>query len=152
MFPGHGLFHYRNDFECFSVSVLEKMTDMKFLVLGLLLELVEEANENYTEEVDWMKYHAKRRNMIIQAASIQEIAEKRHLFKDFVVFFDDLIVGSYSKIEIFIRNIIRAAGLICIVSGSNTDITGAVDQKAARDNSEIIWSIAITELDYTNRA
>ena len=83
-------------FEYLSANYMTRnMGDEKFMVLGLLLALVEDA-ENTFDKIDdslrpaWMYHHAKRHNMIVKGASIREIRSVLPRFEKYFVFWTNL--------------------------------------------------------------
>jgi hypothetical protein len=140
-------------YEYLSANYMAKnMIDEKFMVLGLLFALVEDA-ENTFDNVDdnvrpaWMYHHAKRHDMKVKGASIRDIWSALPRFERYFVFLDEF---TESINNVYIRNIIRASGLTCFVANTNTVVANLVS-KTLRAYSRLqepsIWSFVITDLD-----
>ena len=113
-------------------------------MLGLLLKIVQDAAatyDSYSESVrpDWMKFYCDRSQMdsLIKPVSLNILKTKYlNLFKNYCVFLDEFSEAFWS---VFIRNIVRALGLRCIVANTNTDIANLV----GKSHSSMSGSIRI---------
>lgn len=134
-----------------------KFFDQKFKVLGLLLALVEDAEHHYDNldkknQPAWMYYHAKRRNMIINPVSIKTIRENLARFERYFVFLDEFF-ASFNNV--YVKNIVRAAGLTCFVANTTTAVADLINQNVSqkrRGDDLVVWAHVITKLDLSSYA
>lgn len=130
-------------------------SDQKFMILGLLLALVEDAENHYdnlhvNHQPAWMYYHAKRKTMTINPVSINTIRENLARFKNYFVFLDEYFENHN---YVYIKNIVRAAGLTCFVANTNTDVANLISKNLAnhsRDDRNTVWAHVITRLDLSS--
>ena len=116
------------DFNEITVENLsENYQDTNFFVLGLLLKIVQDAAatyDSYSESVrpDWMKFYCDRSQMdsLIKPVSLNILKTKYlNLFKNYCVFLDEFSEAFWS---VFIRNIVRALGIRCIVANTERSL------------------------------
>ena len=131
----------------------ENHKDTKFWVLGFLKELINDARRNFdtipeSERLEWMKYHAHRKDLFIESASIKDFASDGNFFKGYCLFLDEF-VGDIEKV--LIRNLSRLIGLRCIVANTNAiiaNLTGKIQSSMSRTSGyKDVWSIVIAHLN-----
>lgn len=124
----------------------------KFYVLGFLVALVKHARSNFEPLSNWMKFFVgSRRNLHIKPLSLMDL--KDFNFGEYFVFLDEFIGTDY--VNVYIRNIIRAASITLIVANTNTNAANLVGREQAaysRGPENDVWAVVITRLNSLNPA
>lgn len=98
-----------------------------------------------------MEFHANRPELIFTGISIQELKNKPDYYKKYFVFLDEFTEGF---INAFIRNVLRAAGIVCVVANTNTVITNLLGQSQSHfsgPQSNVVWCLVVNDLDHSTR-
>lgn len=142
------------NFTQISASVLQKSAEkFRFRVLGFLGHLIEESEKNYDSSRSWMEFYAslEKQYQIVDHLTIYEFKQRYMTGEKFpyVVFLDEY-VGYYENV--FIRNLLRACSILCIVANTNTDITNLLGKRQAKssrqdDTGINVWCTVVTEFD-----
>ena len=124
----------------------------KFYTLGFFVALIEDAQKRFDEtgSMSWMEFHAKRPEMEIKPVSIQELQNKPDYFKKYFIFLDEF---TESFMNVFIRNVCRAANFVCAVANTNSVIANLIGRNQIASSGpklNTVWSLVITELDQSN--
>ncbi len=127
----------------------------KSFVLGFFMALIERSEREFEQSGQkWMKFHANQRDFHFSAKSMIEFKRFVGEGRDYCVFLDEFVGIPWA---VLIRNLIRAAGMICIVANTNTNIAnlvGVSQSVASRNeggtNDYIVWSLIFSLLNYTS--
>lgn len=151
-------FRFRSDSSPYISTTLlsSQRNQIPSLVLGFLYKIMEmdinfKFPENEESGLSWMSHHAQRPSFMFEKLSISEFKEKIGMdlrFKNYFVFLDEFKAFDWA---VFVRNLIRAVGMWCIVASTNTQIANLTGIDAAtRDDHELkyppVWCLIQLEL------
>lgn len=127
-------------------ELFDKHYKFKFLSLGFIVALIEDANSNYdANQSSWMKFFATfPRNLEFFALSFEDVQNFR--FSPYMIFFDEFRGEGWS---VLIRNMLRAINLPIFVANTNTDVAKFADRQQSnfsRVESDFAWSLAAVRL------
>ncbi len=144
-----------------TATLLNSYRDEPLLVLGFFKGIIEQGiaakRSSPPSQFNWMRFYARN----LQPIEVTKISISG--FKDFLkivgeagekfcVFLDEFLSRDWS---IYVRNLVRAVGLVCIVSNTNTNITNLVSKGAAGsregDARDSCWCLAFRRLDNVDK-
>jgi hypothetical protein len=149
------------DFDSFlikaSATALSSLK-IRFYTLGLLKEFIVDGDRlSSASKEEWMKFYSTRRDER-HSISICPITIKE--FNNFICegnckekYFVLLDEFHEDKWCVFVRNIVRCTGLMCVVASTNSkvsNLTGMNSAKASRGQEDNIWAAVVTQLPPTD--
>lgn len=119
--------------EIFGAETLSnKYSHASFWTLDLFLGIMKHAHQHkeFFAKTSWMKSFAKIKHFSFEPVSINDfkVAVAELNSTKFVLFLDEFYAASE---WIFVRNVVRAAGLRCIVANNNSKITNLIGTSSA---------------------
>jgi len=124
-------------------------------ILGFIKALIEDGERFSAQDADWMRYYTVRtggrRSIGVSPLTIEE-------FNDFIlilgnsnyfVFLDEFHEEGWC---VYVRNLLRCTGLMCVVASTNSKIsnlTGMNTVNSSRSEGSTIWAAVITKLPPT---
>lgn len=140
----------RKNIETFGAENLSNSyAHVSFWTLGLFLGIMKHASQKKESfaKTGWMKHFAEIKHFPFEPVSINDfkVAVTELNSTKFVLFLDEFQAAPDC---IFVRNVVRAAGLRCIVANTNSKITNLIGtSSASRRAKPIIWALVVTRLD-----
>ncbi len=125
----------------------ENRSRIPFWTLGFLKALVEKANSTELGAKHWLQYFAQQDGFTFEKCSTSELGE--NFFTGYCLFLDEFEDGWW---KIFLRNLARVVGMICIVSNTNSKISALVGKSSSSGGQQTLhaWSLVVTKLNHTN--
>jgi hypothetical protein len=142
------------DYSHFSAdTLLNKFRETKFWTLGYLNALAKHARENFRPESSqvWMEYLSRGKSFRVEPMSISEFLVSNPDFSATYCVFLDEFREDFSSV--FIRNILRAMNIKCLVSNTNTyiaNLIGTTTPASRGDGLASVWALVICYLDPFN--
>ncbi len=138
-------------------ELLTKHNNTSFLTLGFFLKIMKLTEmkllqieiENDPEPFNWMRFtplnwnHSLASLFPFQSLSRNDKSSK----KTFCLFLDEFTTDPWS---VFIRSLAQAAGLVCIVSNTNTNVANLMVKRVETSRTEGLnncWALVFSRLD-----
>lgn len=139
--------------ESLSAEILSSQySQVHFWTLGLFWAIMKHVNEDPSrfKKLGWMTYFAELEELTFEPISIDEfkLTLAEYEFTNFVVFLDEFL----NELEfIFVRNIVRAAGIRLIVAKTNANIIQPIGANIVSSHEKLtIWALVVSKLDGVN--
>ena len=96
-----------------------------------------------------MNIYAAERTLTFKPASIGQVRNLANL-NEFFIFLDEFIADDWA---VFVRNLSRAIGLLCVVANTNTKVANVIGKDTSSGGAgELIWSFVVCRLNGASKA